>query len=87
MSQEIQVHDSARKHGLDAQEIISLWADAFERYVLEDDLPGRELRVAMMPNGRLIELVGIIFDDNQRTLIIRAMKLRKSTIARIEDVK
>lgn len=75
----ISVHPSARKHGLDDQTIRALWATWMEQCWLEDDRPGRLLRICMDDAGRAFELIGIVFDD-ERVLVIHAMRLRPSTI-------
>lgn len=46
---------------------------------LEDDQPARLLRVGTDMAGRPIELVALVFDQ-ERILIIHAMKARKKSI-------
>ncbi|MDR0483268.1 MAG: toxin [Cellulomonadaceae bacterium] len=76
----IEVHKSARKHGLNNSTIRALWVNWLEQCWLEDDSPGRVLRLCLDDAGRAFEVIGIVFDDD-RVLVIHAMPLRQSTLA------
>lgn len=72
------INDSARKHGLGDDDLITLWESWIEQVWVEDDRPGRLLRVCIDDAGRPWEMVAIVFDDS-RTMIIHAMRLRTVT--------
>lgn len=73
----VSLHPSAFRHGLTAQDIEHAWTTGEHRQVrLGDDHPERVLRVGTDSAGRPIEVVALIFDQ-QRTLLIHAMKARK----------
>jgi nickel-dependent lactate racemase len=70
-------HRSAFRHGLTAEDIEHAWTTGAVRQVrLEDDHPERVLRVGTDSAGRPIEVVALVFDQD-RILIIHAMKARK----------
>ena len=48
----VQVHRSALKHGLGVNEVVGLWGQGVEQVWLEDDRPGRVLRVCCDDSGR-----------------------------------
>lgn len=69
------VHDSALKHGIsadDARQAASwpLWIED-----LDDNSPSRQLRLGFDSEGRLLETVVLVFDSGNE-LIIHAMKAR-----------
>ncbi|GAA1697331.1 hypothetical protein GCM10009808_13510 [Microbacterium sediminicola] len=71
----MKVHDSALKHGITPDEIIQaaswpLWIDD-----LDEDSPARQLRLGFDRQGRLLELVVLVFDSGNE-LVIHAMKAR-----------
>ncbi|WES66052.1 hypothetical protein P0L94_08240 [Microbacter sp. GSS18] len=71
----MKVHDSALKHGIAPEDIIqaaswSLWVDD-----LDGDSPARQLRLGFDRQGRLLELVVLVFDSGNE-LVIHAMKAR-----------
>ncbi|HQH08994.1 MAG TPA: toxin [Phycicoccus sp.] len=77
---QVDLHPSAFKHGLSAADIRQAWKAGEHRQVwLEDDQPARLLRVGTDMAGRPIELVALVFDQ-ERILIIHAMKARKKSI-------
>ena len=49
---------------------------------VDDDRPGRLLRVCCDDAGRWFELVGLVF-DGERVLVIHAMRLRRSTVEQV----
>lgn len=75
----VEVHQAALKHGLDPGQVERLWSSWVEQCWLDDDQPGRVLRFCMDDAGRAFELIGLVFDD-QRVLVIHAMRLRPSTV-------
>ena len=78
----VQAHRSALKHGLSAAEVVGLWGLFVEQVWLDDDRPGRLLRVCCDDAGRWFELVGLVF-DGERVLVIHAMRLRRSTVEQV----
>ena len=69
------VHKSALKHGIsaeDAQLVASepIWVD-----YLDDDSPARQLRLGFDSQGRFLETVVLVFDSGNE-LVIHAMKAR-----------
>lgn len=58
----MKVHDSARKHGIDALDAIhaATWAVWVED--LDEDSPARQLRLGFDTAGRLLETVVLVFD-------------------------
>ncbi|PRB09600.1 toxin [Microbacterium sp. MYb72] len=69
------IHDSARKHGIlegDARQAASwpLWIED-----LDEDTPSRQLRLGFDTQGRLLETVVLVFDSGNE-LVIHAMKAR-----------
>lgn len=71
----MKVHDSALKHGIAPEDITQaapwpLWIND-----LDDDSPARQLRLGFDGQGRLLELVVLVFDSGNE-LVIHAMKAR-----------
>lgn len=69
------VHESALKHGIAAEDVVQaaswpLWVE-----YLEDDSPARQLRLGFDTRGRLLETVVLVFDSGNE-LVIHAMKAR-----------
>ena len=82
----IAFHPSAFRHGLTAEDIEHAWTTGQHRQGrLEDDHPERLLRVGTDPAGRPIEVVALIFDQ-ERALIIHAMKARKVSLDATERI-
>lgn len=74
------LHPSAFNHGLTAADIEHAWLTGEHLQVrLEDDRPERILRVGTDHAGRPIEVVALVFDQ-QRVLIIHAMRARKVSL-------
>lgn len=71
----VQVHRSALKHDLGVNEVVGLWGQGVEQVWLEDDRP-----------GRWFEVVGLVFDD-ERVLVIHAMRLRRATLERVRRAR
>ncbi|TDL44654.1 hypothetical protein [Kocuria rosea] len=71
----MEIHRSARKHGIDDADIMQV-ADGFlVAYRIDDDAPARELRLGFDTRGRLLETVVLLL-DNGAELVIHAMKAR-----------
>lgn len=70
------VHDSALRHGINAED--ALLAATNHVYVseLDDDSPARQFRLGFDTAGRLLELVVLRFDSGNE-LVIHAMKARR----------
>jgi hypothetical protein len=71
----VNIHDSARKHGISAEDAAQaaswpLWVED-----LDDDSPARQLRLGFDTQGRLVETVVLVFDSGNE-LVIHAMKAR-----------
>lgn len=79
MVQAIQVHDSALKCGLSADDVRELWMWAVDEIDLDGDDPGRVARISCDEAGRWYELIAVGFDGRTRWLVIHVMRLRKST--------
>jgi hypothetical protein len=71
----VEVHRSARKHGLGDDDIIQAATNYVIAYPIEDDQPARELRLGFDSAGRLLEIVVLLLDDSTE-LVIHAMKAR-----------
>lgn len=67
----MKVHDSALNHDIAPEGIIQ--AASWPRWI--DDLPARQLRLGFDQQGRLLELVVLVFDSGNE-LVIHAMKAR-----------
>lgn len=70
------VHDSARKHGVDPDDAIHAAQHAVFISDLDEDSPTRELRLGFDAAGRLLEVVVLRFDDGNE-LLIHAMRARR----------
>lgn len=75
----MKVHDAALKHGILPADAIqaATWATWIED--LDDDSPGRQLRLGFDTQGRLLETVVLVFDSGNE-LIIHAMKARPNML-------
>lgn len=73
----ISVHSSATKHAISADDSIEAATNALWIEPLDEEIPSRELRLGFDRNGRLLEIVVLIFDSGNE-LIIHAMKARKA---------
>ena len=69
------VHGSARKHGIDDEDIRAAAEQYLIAYSIDDDQPARELRLGFDTRGRLLEIVVLMLDD-ETELVIHAMKAR-----------
>lgn len=71
----MKAHPSALKHGIDAADAIQAasWPVWIED--LDDERPGRELRLGFDTHARLLETVVLVFDSGSE-LVIHAMKAR-----------
>ncbi len=79
----MRVHDSALKHGIDPADAMH----AAERPVfladLDEDNPGRQLRLGFDSSGRILEVVVLRFDSGEE-LVIHAMKARRHYLRLLE---
>mgnify|MGYP000144328464 CR=1 FL=1 len=71
----MEVHRSARKHGIGDHDIQTAARDYLIAYAIDDDQPTRELRLGFDSRGRLLEIVVLLLDDGTE-LVIHAMKAR-----------
>lgn len=71
----MEVHPSARKHGLGDEDIQQVGTYYLIAYTIEDDELARELRLGFDTTGRLLEVVVLLLDDG-REMAIHAMKAR-----------
>ncbi len=71
----VEIHSSARKHGVIDKDIQQAARHVLVAYLIEDDRPARELRLGFDSTGRLLEVVVLLL-DNGREMAIHAMKAR-----------
>jgi hypothetical protein len=72
----VEIHPSARKHGLTDPDIRHAATQFLISYPLTDnDGPRRELRLGVDQAGNLLEIVVLLLDDGHE-LIIHAMRMR-----------
>lgn len=71
----VEVHRSARKHGVDDEDIRQAGGHFVVAYRIDDVEPLRELRLGFDTAGRLLEVVVLVLDDG-RELAIHAMRAR-----------
>ena len=71
------IHPSARKHGVDDEDALqaACWAQWVES-LDDDDWPHRELRLGFDTHGRLLETVVLVFESGNE-LVIHAMPARR----------
>lgn len=69
------VHPSALKHGIAAEDAIQVASWPVWVEDLDDDSPARQLRLGFDTQGRLLETVVLVFDSGNE-LVIHAMKAR-----------
>jgi hypothetical protein len=72
----VKVHASALKHGVEPDDAIRAATDPVFVSDLDENSPGRQLRLGFDRAGRLLELVVLRFDSGNE-LIIHAMKARR----------
>jgi hypothetical protein len=70
----VEIHRSARRHGLSDDNINQAASQYLIAYPLDDE-PARELRLGFDTAGRLVETVVLLLDDGTE-LVIHAMKAR-----------
>lgn len=76
------VHASANKHGVSAEDALHASNHpVLEKYVDEDN-PARQLILGFDTNGRVLELVLLVFDSGNE-LIVHAMPARKQYLKMI----
>ena len=83
----VQVHASALKRGLSAEEVIRMWSEGVEETLIEDDEPPRYMRIAFDSAGRPWEIGSLCFGRGARYLVIHAMPARKSVVERMQRRK
>jgi hypothetical protein len=72
----VRVHPSALAHDIDSEDAVYAAENWVFAAAQSDDSPNPEFRLGFDPNGRLLELVVLIFDSGNE-LLIHAMKARK----------
>ncbi|MCC5579686.1 hypothetical protein IMZ11_29065 [Microtetraspora sp. AC03309] len=73
----MEVHKSALKHGVDADDVVHAATRFLVAYSLSgegDEGPGRELRLGPDRAGNLLETVVLLLDEAE--LVIHAMRMR-----------
>ncbi|KLL10822.1 hypothetical protein [Protofrankia coriariae] len=71
----MEIHRSARKHGIADADITHAAARYLVAYPLDGEGPPRELRFGPDRAGNLLEIV-VLFLDDDTELIIHAMRMR-----------
>lgn len=69
------VRFSAHKHGIEEDDAVEAANWPLRTIALDDENPGRQLRLGFDNHGRLLELVVLVWDDGTEELI-HAMKAR-----------
>jgi len=69
------VRPSARKHGIDDEDIVSVASSPLASGPLDDEMPQRQLRIGFDTHARILELVVLVWDDGTEE-VIHAMKCR-----------
>ncbi|MFF7290913.1 hypothetical protein ACFY9N_00130 [Microbacterium sp. NPDC008134] len=77
------VRASALKHGISEDDAVQAATWASRHISLDDDNPGRQLRIGFDTNSRLLELVVLVWDDGTEELI-HAMKARPQYVRLLE---
>jgi len=78
---DVNVHDSARKHGIEPAAALQAAKHPIFVAPLDDATsPHRELRLGFDTAGRLLEIVVLRFDSDQE-LVIHAVKARPQYVA------
>ena len=80
----MQVHESALKRGLSADEVIGMWLAGTNETVIDDDEPPRYVRLAFDDSGRPWEVAALSFGNGARYLVIHAMPARRSVVTRMQ---
>jgi hypothetical protein len=73
----VEIHHSALKHGVAAKDAIRAATDYLIAFDLDEENPGRQLRLGFGAKAQLLETV-VLTLDNGTELIIHAMKARAS---------
>lgn len=81
---DVQVHESALRHGLSAEEVIRMWRTGIEETVIDDGNPPRYMRLSFDNVGRAWEIAALSFGNGARDLIIHAMPARRAVIAKMQ---
>lgn len=80
----VRVHVAALKHGVGEHDAMSAAIAYLVSVTIDDDQPGRELRLGFDTAGRLLETIVLRLDDGS-DLIIHAMKARSSYLYLVPD--
>jgi len=80
----VEVHRSARKHGVGDGDIRQAGNNYLIAYRLDDDRPVRELRLGFDRTGRLLEIVVLLLDDGSK-MAIHAKKVGPSILTCCHD--
>ncbi|MEU4014081.1 hypothetical protein AB0E56_02340 [Microbacterium sp. NPDC028030] len=77
------VRPSAFKHGIPAEDSVNAATWPALTAALDDENPGRQLRLGFDTRGRLLELVVLVWDDGTEELI-HAMRARPQYVRLLE---
>jgi uncharacterized FlaG/YvyC family protein len=69
------IRPSARKHGIDDKDIVSVASLPLVSGPLDDEMPQRQLRIGFDTHARILEVVVLVWDDGTEE-VIHAMKCR-----------
>ena len=72
----VEVHRSARKHGVVDVDSVRAATEPVAVIAVEDSEPPKEIRVGFDTAGRLLETVVLLLDD-EREMVIHAMRARR----------
>ena len=75
----VEVHRSARKHGVVDVDSVRAATEPVAVIVVEDTEPPKEIRVGFDTAGRLLETVVLLLDDD-REMVIHAMRARRKYV-------
>ena len=81
---EILIIDSAYKHGISKQSILFCLLH-FQSDLVMDDPPTKRLFVGFDHKGTALEIIAIEDDEQNRLVVIHAMKLRKQFYHLLSD--
>jgi len=81
---EITVLESAYKHGITKQSILSCLLN-FQNDIIIDDPPPKRLFIGFDHKGTALEIIAIEDEEQDRIIVIHAMKLRKQFYFLLSD--
>ncbi|MCL3778467.1 MULTISPECIES: toxin [unclassified Actinomyces] len=79
----MRVHQSALKHGVDAQDSIHAAQHRVYESRPDDDVPAKQFIMGFDRQGRLLELVVLTFDSGNQ-LVIHAMRARRHLLGLLD---